>query len=40
MMSGSMMWGVMFGGGLVLLLVIAVLILSIFALVKYNKVTK
>lgn len=35
MMDGSMIWGMMFGGGLVLLLVIAVLILGILALAKY-----
>lgn len=35
MMSGSMMWGMAFGGGLVLLLVISVLLLGIVALVKY-----
>ena len=35
MMDGSMMGAMMFGGGLVLLLVVAVLVLSLVALVKY-----
>ena len=35
MMSGSMMGTMMFGGGLVLLLLVAVLVLSLVALVKY-----
>lgn len=35
MMSGSMMGTMMFGGGLVLLLLVTVLVLSLVALVKY-----
>ena len=35
MMNGPMMGLMMFGGGLVLLLVLAVLVLSLVALVKY-----
>ncbi|CAM4199606.1 hypothetical protein [Palleronia rufa] len=35
MMNGSMMWGMMIGGGLVLLLVVAVLVLGVLGLVKY-----
>ncbi len=35
MMNGSMMGSMVFGGGLVFLLVVAVLVLSLIALVKY-----
>ena len=35
MMNGPMMGAMMIGGGLVLLLVVAVLVLSLVALVKY-----
>lgn len=40
MMNGSMMWGMAFGGGLVLVLLITVLVLGIIALAKYIRGSK
>ncbi len=40
MMSGSMMGAMMFGGAIVLLLLVAVLVLSLVALVKYIRGTR
>jgi hypothetical protein len=40
MMSGPMMGAMMFGGGLFLLLLVAVLVLSLVALIKYIRGTQ